>query len=116
MQLVANNARAATVIAKLQQRQLIPDIQHLALWAARQRAERQALRNAQPELWTVFSRVDAVCRCHARRRRNQGWVITYLGGIEITVSAIKTEALLMHPLAAARTHVRWLRVGNHCLP
>ncbi|XP_075730618.1 uncharacterized protein LOC142772302 [Rhipicephalus microplus] len=43
-------------------------------------------------------------------------VITYLGGIGLKVSATKTEALLIHPLAAARTHVRRLRVGNHSLP
>ncbi|XP_037288244.1 uncharacterized protein LOC119181160 [Rhipicephalus microplus] len=43
-------------------------------------------------------------------------VITYLGGIGLKVSATKTEALLIHPLAAARTHVRWLRVGNRSLP
>ncbi|XP_075735269.1 uncharacterized protein LOC119170629 [Rhipicephalus microplus] len=43
-------------------------------------------------------------------------VITYLGGIGLKVSATKTEALLIHPLAAARTHVRRLRVGNRSLP
>ncbi|KAL1447315.1 hypothetical protein MTO96_028591 [Rhipicephalus appendiculatus] len=74
LQLVADNARAATVVAKVQQGQPAPDIQHLALRAARRRAECQALSKAQPELWTVFRRVDAVCRRHANRRRNQGWV------------------------------------------
>ncbi|KAL1481843.1 hypothetical protein MTO96_034158 [Rhipicephalus appendiculatus] len=74
LQLVAENARAATVITKAQQGQPVPDMQHLALRAARRRAQRQALRTAQPELWTVFQRVDAVCRRHARGRRNQGWV------------------------------------------
>ncbi|KAL1473797.1 hypothetical protein MTO96_038461, partial [Rhipicephalus appendiculatus] len=49
-------------------------MQHLALRAARRRAERQALKRVQPELWTEFRRVDAVCRRHARGRRNQGWV------------------------------------------
>nr|XP_037289671.1 uncharacterized protein LOC119183742 [Rhipicephalus microplus] len=43
-------------------------------------------------------------------------VITYLGGIGLKVSATKTEALLIHPLAAARTHVRRLRIGNRSLP
>ncbi|KAL1470459.1 hypothetical protein MTO96_040419 [Rhipicephalus appendiculatus] len=74
LQLVADNARAATVVTKAQQGQPVPDMQHLALRAARRRAERQALKKVQPELWTVFRRVDAVCRRHARGRRNQGWV------------------------------------------
>ncbi|KAL1442436.1 hypothetical protein MTO96_046419, partial [Rhipicephalus appendiculatus] len=74
LQLVADNARAATVVAKVSQGKPAPDIQHLALAAARRRAERQALKRAQPELWTVFRKVDAVCRRHANRRRNQGWV------------------------------------------
>ncbi|KAH7934794.1 hypothetical protein HPB52_000491 [Rhipicephalus sanguineus] len=74
LQQVADNARAAAVIAKVQQGQPAPVIQHLALRAARRRAERQALSKAQPELWTVFRRVDALCRRHARRRRNQGCV------------------------------------------
>ncbi|KAL1471853.1 hypothetical protein MTO96_039670 [Rhipicephalus appendiculatus] len=74
LQLVADNARAATVVAKVPQGKPAPDIQHLALRAARRRAERQALKRAQPELWTVFRKVDAVCRRHANRRRNQGWV------------------------------------------
>ncbi|XP_075732616.1 uncharacterized protein LOC142775159 [Rhipicephalus microplus] len=43
-------------------------------------------------------------------------VITYLGGIGLKVSATKTEALLIHPLAAAHTHVRRLRVDNRSLP
>ncbi|XP_049267217.1 RNA-directed DNA polymerase from mobile element jockey [Rhipicephalus sanguineus] len=74
LQLVADSARAATVIAKVQQGRPVPDIRHLALRAARRRAERQALSKALPELWTEFRRVDAVCRRHARRRRNQGWL------------------------------------------
>ncbi|XP_075732420.1 uncharacterized protein LOC119185098 [Rhipicephalus microplus] len=43
-------------------------------------------------------------------------VITYLGGIGLKVSATKTEALLIHRLAAAHTHVRRLRIGNRSLP
>nr|XP_037287166.1 uncharacterized protein LOC119180127 [Rhipicephalus microplus] len=43
-------------------------------------------------------------------------VITYLGGIGLKVSATKTEALLIHPLAAGRTYVRRLKVGNRNLP
>ncbi|XP_049270066.1 uncharacterized protein LOC125757867 [Rhipicephalus sanguineus] len=74
MQLVVDSARAATVVTKVSQGQPVPDIRHLALRAARRRAERQALSKGLPELWTCFRRVDAVCRRHARRRRNQGWV------------------------------------------
>ncbi|KAL1444656.1 hypothetical protein MTO96_029671 [Rhipicephalus appendiculatus] len=74
LQLVPDNARAATVVAKVPQGKPAPDIQHLAFRAAWRRAGRQALSKAQPELWTVFRRVDAVCRRHANRRRNQGWV------------------------------------------
>nr|XP_037270233.1 uncharacterized protein LOC119161824 [Rhipicephalus microplus] len=37
-------------------------------------------------------------------------VITYLGGIGLKVSATKTEALLIHPLAAARTHAAATKV------
>ncbi|KAL1473103.1 hypothetical protein MTO96_022550 [Rhipicephalus appendiculatus] len=62
------------VVAKVPQGKPAPDIQHLALRAARRRAERQALKRAQPEFWTVFRKVDAVCRRRADRRRNQGWV------------------------------------------
>ncbi|XP_037515483.1 uncharacterized protein LOC119391904 [Rhipicephalus sanguineus] len=43
-------------------------------------------------------------------------VIAYLGGIGLKVSATKTEALLIHPLAAARRYVKQLRVGNRRLP
>nr|XP_037284109.1 uncharacterized protein LOC119176867 [Rhipicephalus microplus] len=43
-------------------------------------------------------------------------VITYLGGIGLKVSATKTETLLIHPLVAARTHVRRLKIGNRSLP
>ncbi|KAH7984570.1 hypothetical protein HPB52_022291 [Rhipicephalus sanguineus] len=67
-------ARAATVVTKVSQGQPVPDIRHLALRAARRRAERQALSKGLPELCTCFRRVDAVCRRHARRRRNQEWV------------------------------------------
>ncbi|XP_049272479.1 uncharacterized protein LOC119397303 [Rhipicephalus sanguineus] len=43
-------------------------------------------------------------------------VISFLGGIGLKVSATKTEALLIHPLAAARVYVKPLRVGNRSLP
>ncbi|KAL1455813.1 hypothetical protein MTO96_043602, partial [Rhipicephalus appendiculatus] len=74
LQLVADYARAAAVVTKARQGQPVPYIQHLAFRAARRRAERQARKRAQPELWTSFRRVDAVCRRHARGSRNQGCV------------------------------------------
>ncbi|XP_075721849.1 uncharacterized protein LOC142765160 [Rhipicephalus microplus] len=43
-------------------------------------------------------------------------VSAYLSGIGLKVSATKTEALLIHPLAAARRYVKQLRVGNRNLP
>nr|XP_037291116.1 uncharacterized protein LOC119186822 [Rhipicephalus microplus] len=43
-------------------------------------------------------------------------VVAYLRSIGLKVSATKTEALLIHPLAAARTHVRRLRIGSRSLP
>ncbi|KAH7975404.1 hypothetical protein HPB52_001395 [Rhipicephalus sanguineus] len=61
-------------VTKVSQGQPAPDIRYLELRAARRRAERQALSKGLPELWTCFRRVDAVCRRHARRRRNQGWL------------------------------------------
>ncbi|KAL1433842.1 hypothetical protein MTO96_012181 [Rhipicephalus appendiculatus] len=73
LQLVADSARTATIHSTAKVGQPVPDIQHLQLRAARRRAERVALRTALPEHWTAFRRVDAVCRRHARRRRNQSW-------------------------------------------
>nr|XP_037288951.1 uncharacterized protein LOC119181810 [Rhipicephalus microplus] len=43
-------------------------------------------------------------------------VSAYLSGIGLKVSATKTEALLIHPLTAARRYVKQLRVGNRNLP
>lgn len=59
--LVANSAKAATVVTKAQQGQPVSDIKHLALRAARRGAQRQALKGAVPELWAAFVRIDAVC-------------------------------------------------------
>ncbi|KAH7961760.1 hypothetical protein HPB52_011929 [Rhipicephalus sanguineus] len=74
VQLVAEGARMATVRSTAQVGQPVPDIQHLELRAARRHAERVALRTTLPENWSAFRRVDAVCRRHARRRRNQSWL------------------------------------------
>ncbi|XP_050030144.1 uncharacterized protein [Dermacentor andersoni] len=43
-------------------------------------------------------------------------VVSYLGGIWLRVSAAKTEALLLHPLAPARLYVKQLKVGTKALP
>ncbi|KAL1482208.1 hypothetical protein MTO96_033956 [Rhipicephalus appendiculatus] len=73
LQLVADSARMATIHSTAQVGQPVPEIPHLQLRAARRRAERVALRTALPEHRTAFRRVDAVCRRHARRRRNPSW-------------------------------------------
>lgn len=70
MQQVNDSARAATVVVKAQQWQAVADILHLALRAAWKWEERQALKKAEPELWTDFRMVDAICRRHARQRTN----------------------------------------------
>ncbi|KAH7955385.1 hypothetical protein HPB52_000807 [Rhipicephalus sanguineus] len=78
-----------------------PHIQHLALRAARRRAERQALSKAQRELWTLFRRVDAVCRRHARRRRNQGWAVDLAGQLADQFAARDIAQLPAAPPPAA---------------
>ncbi|KAH7946786.1 hypothetical protein HPB52_004230 [Rhipicephalus sanguineus] len=112
MQLVADSARAATVVTKAQQGQPVPDIQHLALRAARRRAERQALNKALPELWTVFRRVDAVCRRHARRRRNQGWLGVCIS-IDRTRDGTKAWRLLRCLLTVPRAFNQVLSLAVH---
>lgn len=54
----------------------VPDIKLLNLRAVLQRVQRRATKSDCPELWTVYNcynRLDAVCRRHARRRRDQSW-------------------------------------------
>ncbi|XP_070378184.1 uncharacterized protein [Dermacentor albipictus] len=43
-------------------------------------------------------------------------VISFLGGIGLSVSPAKTEALLVHPLASARLYVKQLRIANTIVP
>nr|XP_050035648.1 uncharacterized protein LOC126531983 [Dermacentor andersoni] len=43
-------------------------------------------------------------------------VISFLGGIGLSVSPAKTEALLVHPLASARLYVKQLRIANTTVP
>nr|XP_050046349.1 uncharacterized protein LOC126543263 [Dermacentor andersoni] len=43
-------------------------------------------------------------------------VISFLGGIGLSVSRAKTEALLVHPLASARQYVKQLRIANTTVP
>lgn len=50
-----------------------PDICLLNLRAARRRAQIVAVRSQSEEHWRVYNCIDAVCRRHARRRRNQSW-------------------------------------------
>ncbi|XP_075545999.1 uncharacterized protein LOC142579529 [Dermacentor variabilis] len=42
--------------------------------------------------------------------------ISFLGGIGLSVSPAKTEALLVHPLASARLYVKQLRIANTTVP
>lgn len=50
-----------------------PDISLLNLRAARRRAQIVAVRSQKAEHWRAYNCIDAVCRRHARRRRNQSW-------------------------------------------
>ncbi|XP_075553591.1 uncharacterized protein LOC142586226 [Dermacentor variabilis] len=50
-----------------------PDIKLLKLRAARRRAERRAIKSDKVEHWTLYNRLYAACRRHARQRRNQSW-------------------------------------------
>ncbi|XP_075744176.1 uncharacterized protein LOC142802971 [Rhipicephalus microplus] len=68
----------------------------VALWA---RGPRRSIPAIRTSLQTALDAVSA-----------------YLSGIGLKVSATKTEALLIHPLAAARRYVKQLRVGNRNLP
>ncbi|XP_075532367.1 uncharacterized protein LOC142565283 [Dermacentor variabilis] len=43
-------------------------------------------------------------------------VISFLGGIGLSVSRTKTETLLVHPLASARQYVKQLRIANTTVP
>ncbi|KAL1415984.1 hypothetical protein MTO96_028413 [Rhipicephalus appendiculatus] len=88
-------------------RQLVPDIQHQALRAAQRRAKRQALSKVQPELWTVFRRVDAVCR-----RRNHGWVSVCIS-IDSSRDGTRAWRLLKYLLMVPRTFNQVLSLAVH---
>ncbi|KAH7951447.1 hypothetical protein HPB52_009080 [Rhipicephalus sanguineus] len=51
----------------------VPDIKLLNLRAVRQRHQRRATKSERPELWTLYNHLDAKCRRHAKRRRDQSW-------------------------------------------
>ncbi|XP_070378191.1 uncharacterized protein [Dermacentor albipictus] len=70
---IAQCARAASTRCVVPAGTPVPDIKQLNLRAARRRAERLALRSGQREHWTVYNRLDAVCRRHAKQRRNASW-------------------------------------------
>lgn len=50
-----------------------PDIKLLNVRAARRRAQRRAIRSGAAEDWTLYNRLDAVCRRHARQLRRRSW-------------------------------------------
>lgn len=112
LQLVADSAKAATIRSTAQVGQPVPDIQHLKLRAARRRAERIALRTSRPEHWTAFRRVDAVCRRHARRRRNQSWQGVCCS-INRSPNGPQAWRLLTSLLLAPRAHRQVLSVAVH---
>nr|XP_054924031.1 uncharacterized protein LOC129383464 [Dermacentor andersoni] len=51
----------------------VPDIKLLNLRAVRRRGERRAIKSDKVEHWTLYNRLDAACRRHARQRRSQSW-------------------------------------------
>ncbi|XP_075741511.1 uncharacterized protein LOC142790942 [Rhipicephalus microplus] len=69
---------------------------NVALWA---RGQRRSIPVIRPSLQVALDAVSA-----------------YLSGIRLKVSTTKTEALLIHPLAAARRYVKQLRASNRHLP
>ncbi|XP_037577007.1 uncharacterized protein LOC119459265 [Dermacentor silvarum] len=70
---IAVCARAATTRCVVPAGTPVPDMKQLNLRAARRRAERKAIRTDRREHWTLYNRLDAVCRRHARQRRNASW-------------------------------------------
>ncbi|KAH7965275.1 hypothetical protein HPB49_005791 [Dermacentor silvarum] len=70
---IAECARAATTRCVVPAGTPVPDIKQLNLRAARRRAQRKAVRTDKREHWTVYNRLDAVCRRHARQRRSASW-------------------------------------------
>ncbi|XP_072145536.1 uncharacterized protein [Dermacentor andersoni] len=70
---IARCARAASTRCVVPAGTPVPDIKQLNIRAVRRRAERIALRSGKREQWTVYNRLDAVCRRHAKQRRNASW-------------------------------------------
>nr|XP_054921490.1 uncharacterized protein LOC129382122 [Dermacentor andersoni] len=50
-----------------------PDIKLLNVRAARRRAQRRAIRSGRMSDWTLYNRLDAVCRRHACQLRRRSW-------------------------------------------
>ncbi|KAH7977345.1 hypothetical protein HPB49_000738 [Dermacentor silvarum] len=73
LQHIKNSATAATIVTRVQPGRPVPDLRQLNLRASRRRAERRAIRTADQEGWTIYRRVDAVCRQHANQRRRRSW-------------------------------------------
>ncbi|KAH7940568.1 hypothetical protein HPB49_002037 [Dermacentor silvarum] len=70
---IAECARAATTRCVVPAGTPVPDIKQLNLRAAGRGAQRVAMHTDKKEHWTVYNRLDAVCRRHAQQRRSASW-------------------------------------------
>ncbi|XP_037515372.1 uncharacterized protein LOC119391795 [Rhipicephalus sanguineus] len=70
---IAACASAATVVCRVPAGTPAPDMKLLNLRAARRLVQRKAERSEKAEDWTVYNRIDAVCRRHAHHRRDGSW-------------------------------------------
>ncbi|KAH7940889.1 hypothetical protein HPB49_007599 [Dermacentor silvarum] len=70
---VADCARRATTHVIVPAGTPCPDIKLLNVRAARRRAQRSAIRSDAPADWTIYNRLDAVCRRHAKQLRRRSW-------------------------------------------
>lgn len=68
-----HSLRAATRKGTAAPCQPTPDLKLLNLRAARQRAQRRALRTNNSADWTQYNRLDAALRRHAKKMRRESW-------------------------------------------
>lgn len=73
LQHIVQCASAATTVCRVPTGTPVPNIKLLNLRAARRRAQRKAERSDKAEDWTVYNRIDAVCRRHAHKQRDRSW-------------------------------------------
>lgn len=70
---LAECSTAATIRCTVPAGTPAPDLCLLNLRAARRRVQIIAIRSQRTEHWREYNRMDAVCRRHAKRRRDQSW-------------------------------------------